>query len=339
MAEGHNWPVYGHDWAVEHLQKAMRHGRVRHAYLITGPESVGKRTLAHAFVMALNCAQEDFTARPCGQCRSCKRVFSGNHPDLIYAENDPQTGTLKIDAIRAATRLLALKPFDSRYRIALFEDFDRAQARAQDALLKTLEEAPPHALLILLAPSTDKILPTILSRCQHIALRPVASEVISAVLAWHGADETRAAQLARLSAGRIGWALSALHDESIYQNHETALDMLVEVIGSDRARRFKVAEGLAKDAGKDRHSLRMLLDLWMTYWRDMLLLTLDSPVKPSNSHRRAEMERLMVGMSPADARQALAATRRMVALLDTNANLRLGLEVMFLDYPGLVRGR
>lgn len=335
----HNWPVYGHDWAVTHLQKAMANQRVRHAYLITGPESVGKRTLAHAFIMALNCAHEDWQARPCGQCRSCKRVYSGNHPDLIYAENDPQSGALKIDAIRAVTRLLALKPFDSRYRIGLFEHFERAQPRAQDALLKTLEEAPPHAILVVLAPSTDKILPTIISRCQHIPLRPVSAEAIRDALQLHGADEARATQLARLSAGRIGWAFAALQDEMVYQQREQALDILAEIVFSDRAKRFKIAEGLAKDAARDRHSLRMLLDLWMSYWRDVLLLALDSPVKPANSHRRQEMERILVVTVPFAARRAIAATGKMLALLDTNANLRLGLEVMLLDYPGLTRGR
>ena len=156
----HDWPVYGHDWAVAQLGKSMDFGRVRHAYLITGAESIGKSTLAHLFAMALNCTHPDEAARPCGECRSCHLIFSGNHPDILYAEQDPSTGALKIDAIRAVMRSLAMKPFEARYRIAIFDHFDAAQPRAQDALLKTLEEPPPSAILILTATREEALLST-----------------------------------------------------------------------------------------------------------------------------------------------------------------------------------
>ena len=107
-----HWSVYGHEWAVEFLQKAMTHGRTRHAYLITGTPNIGKNTLTHAFAMALNCTHAE--SRPCGACRSCKLTFSGNNPDMLYAENDPVSLQLKIDAIRAVTRLIALKPYEAR---------------------------------------------------------------------------------------------------------------------------------------------------------------------------------------------------------------------------------
>jgi len=207
-----------HDWAVEHLRRGLRHGRVRHAYLITGPEAIGKEALARAFMMALNCTHADSDWRPCGECRSCRLIGSGNHPDVIYAEHDANTGVyaehdantgaLKIEEVRTVCQKLALKPFESNYRIALFRDFDKARGPAQDALLKTLEEPPPQALLILLAPSVESLLPTIVSRSQVINLRPVALETVYGTLIQHKAVSSDQAELlAGLSSGRLGWAL------------------------------------------------------------------------------------------------------------------------------------
>jgi len=334
----HNWPLHGHDWAVEFLRKGMAHGRNRHAYLITGTRSIGKNQLAHAFAMALNCTHEDELARPCQQCRSCRLIYSGNHPDMLYAEHDEKTGALKIDAIREVMRLLALKPFASRYRVAIFNDFDQAQPRAQDALLKTLEEPSPHAVLILMAQATETLMPTITSRCQIIPLRPVSQATVQSFLMRHGADDERAALLARLSSGRIGWALNALHDDTVMQEREDMLNMLRDVLQGNRAQRFAIADELDKIGRKDKMAIRYLLETWQTYWRDLLLLTQQSPIKPCNSDRHMEMQQLAIHMQPAGVLKALQATRHMLqATLKTNAHLRMAFEVLFLDYPGLQR--
>src|SRR5829696_3324812 len=119
MSSG-NWQVYGHDWAIEHLRKGIAHWRIRHAYLIVGAESFGKETLARAFASTLNCTNSD--VQPCGECSSCKRIASGNHPDIVYSERESETSPLKIEEIRSVTQRLALKPFEARYRIAIFRD-------------------------------------------------------------------------------------------------------------------------------------------------------------------------------------------------------------------------
>jgi DNA polymerase-3 subunit delta' len=328
----HNWPVYGHDWAVDYLRKGMAHGRVRHAYLITGMPSIGKSALAHAFALALNCAHADEAARPCLECRSCKLLLSGNHPDIVYSETDPNTGVLKIEQIRTVTQRIALKPYEARHRIAIFHDFDRAQPRAQDALLKTLEEPPPHAILLLIAPSVEALLPTIISRCQVINLRPVPVETVRQVLVErYGADDEKATFLARLSGGRLGWAIETLANPAMLEQREQALDLLESCLRENRAGRFAIAD----DLGKDKLALTPLLELWQTYWRDVLLLAEDSPVKPSNTDRAVAIEQLMVDVTPEKALTALHATQTLIDQLKYNINTRLALEVMFLDYPGL----
>lgn len=330
----HNWPVFGHDWAVEQLRKSILHDRMRHAYLITGSASIGKNTLAHAFAMTLNCTEPDIEARPCMQCRPCRLIMSGSHPDMLYAERDANSGALRIDAIRAVMHGLAMKPFEARYRVAIFDHFDRAQPRAQDALLKTLEEPPPSAVLILLTQSADSLLSTITSRSQIISLRPVALPIIRDRLIEHdGADPDHAELLARLSAGRIGWAINALEDETMLEQREAALNQLEDCIAHDRARRFAMAQAL----GKDKLALGPVLELWQTYWRDLLLLTENSHVPPANSDRLVQLQQLAIRLSPAEVLAALQATRTLLDSLRYNINLRLALEVMFLDYPGLKR--
>jgi DNA polymerase-3 subunit delta' len=328
----HHWPIYGHDWAVEHLRKSIANARIRHAYLIVGSESIGKETLARALAMTLNCTHEDENARPCGQCSSCKRIASGNHPDIIYSELDAGTGALKIEEVRSVTSKIALKPYEARYRIAILRDFDHARPQAQDALLKTLEEPPPQALLILLAPSTESLLPTITSRSQVIHLRPLPTEVIHDVLVNEKqVPDDQAELLARLSGGRMGWVMNALAEPAMLDQRTEALNLLENLIPMNRAKRFEVAESLSKD----KLALYPLLELWQSYWRDILLMCQGAGANPANIDRLDSLRQIANQTTADEALTAIQATRTLLSNLSTNLNLRLAIEVMFLDYPGL----
>lgn len=328
-----HWDVYGHDWAVDYLRAGLRHGRTRQAYLITGTPSIGKTRFAHAFAGALNCTHEDVEARPCGECRSCKLMASGNHPDVLYSELDATTGALKIEVLRDLMRRLSLKPYDAKHRIAIVSNFEKARGQAQDAILKTLEEPPPYAILMLLSNSTENTLATIQSRCQVVYLRPVAADVVETTLTERfGSIDEKASLLARLCGGRIGWAISAAHDDAVLQQRAQALDMLENLLRQTRRERFSLAEGLSKD--KDKSPLKALLDLWQTYWRDLLLMSLGNPIKPVNIDRIETLERFSRHISPEATEKALKATQRAINLIEnTNVNVRLLLEVLMLDYP------
>lgn len=329
-----HWGVFGHDWAIDFLSKTLRHARTRHAYLLTGSAGIGKSTLAHRFAQALNCTAPESDACPCGACRSCRLMVSGNHPDILQVQADERSGAIRIDAVRDLLRQIALKPYDSRYRVAVLPDFEQVQPRVQDALLKTLEEPPPHAVLIVLARTPDSVLPTIKSRCQHIPLRPAPLETVQAVLMARGASEADATLLARLSSGRVGWALEAFANPEVLSERENLLGMLLQAIEGNRAQRFEVAETFAEVATKDRDAGRYGLEMWQTFWRDVLLTTQQSSVKPCNSDHLPTIQKLAARISPQDAKRALLATRKMLyQTLNTNANLRLALEAMMLDYP------
>lgn len=332
-----DWGVIGHTWAVELLKRSLAGGRVRHAYLFTGPAGVGKRTLALAFARALNCTDVD---RPCGHCRACTLIGNGDgdkrphHPDVRLVEpvesgERIQRFEIRIDQVRDLQHDLALTPVEGRYRVAILRRFEAANPNAANALLKTLEEPPAHVVLVLTAVQADVLLPTIVSRCQVLNLRPLPLVAVRAALLARGVPADRADYLAHLSGGRLGWALQAVHDGELLARRSQYLDDLRRLLGASRTARFDYAEGLARDMG----ALREALETWLSWWRDLLLVTTDTPAPLSNTDRAEELHALAARLTPAQARRAVAALRDAAWHLDRNANPRLLAEVLLLDLP------
>jgi DNA polymerase-3 subunit delta' len=321
----YHWPVIGHEWAVEHLDRAIQHNRMRHAYLITGPAQIGKTTLARAFAAALNCTGAN---PPCGQCRACTLIAKDAHPDVIIVESEG--GTLKIDQIRGLQQMLALRPYEARYRVALLRRFHEARPTAQDALLKTLEEPSPNTVLILTANTADSLLPTIISRCQPLHLRPLPIDTVRAALeqVWNAPPDT-ARTLARISGGRIGWAIRALQNPDELDQRSVMLDLLGAILRGNRRERFALVESLSMD----KSALQTLLDVWQGYWRDTLLIASGSRAPVTNDDHADEIAQIAQQIGTDAAQKALESTRRTIGYLDKNTNTRLALEVLVLDYP------
>jgi DNA polymerase-3 subunit delta' len=328
-AAAEHWPVIGHEWAVAHLSRALAHGRMRHAYLITGPDQVGKTTLARAFAAALNCTGE---IAPCGQCRACTLIAKDAHPDVTLITAESGGNTLKIDQVRALQQTLALRPFEARYRVAILRNFHQANPAAANALLKTLEEPAPGVVLLLTATSADLLLPTIVSRCQSLHLRPLSWQTVYQALVqrWGAAPEL-AQTLARLSGGRIGWAIRALADPSLLALRQEALATLTALLQSSRRERFALVERLPQD----KQTLTEILGIWQSFWRDVVLAATRSQAPITNYDCAGQITALALGAGAEGAERALLATNRTLDYLSRNANTRLALEVLTLDYPGL----
>lgn len=317
--------LIGHDWAITLLQRAIETRHFAHAYLISGIEHIGKTTLARWVAQSLNCAGQPV---PCGQCRSCKLILAAKHPDVHLIA--PEGNTLKIDQVRALQHDLALSPVEGRHRVAIIEGMEKATAEASNALLKTLEEPPPSVVLILIAPEPEALLPTIVSRCQPIALRPLSVEAVRQALIerWH-VEDSRADKLAHLSGGKLGWAVIAAQDESVLARREQLLDDLLRLIEQGRVERFAYAEEMASDSQAARETLR----LWQTWWRDVMLVAGGSQALVSNLDRIEPLRDQAQRFGIEQAASAASAMTRTVWQIEHNANARLALEALMLDLP------
>ena len=322
------WDVVGHEWAVGFLQRAVDSGSVSHAYLFTGPPGVGKTTLAQALAAALLCQGEG--EPPCGMCRACRLVASTNHPDLHIVASEQIGARLKIEQVRDLRRQLALTPVEARWRVAILRRFEEATTSAANALLKTLEEPPPYVVLIVLASDADRLLPTIVSRCQQVHLRPLPVAVVQQALVerWN-TEPDQAELLAHLSGGRLGWAVRTLNDRTALQRRTQRLDDLDRLLTAPTTERFRYAERLARDLSATQETL----DLWIGWWRDVLLLAAEADAPLTNVDRQSALRdhahRFGVERSTAVIEALRSATDR----LRHNANARLTLEVLMLDFP------
>jgi DNA polymerase-3 subunit delta' len=322
------WPVVGHEWAVALLRRSLVEDRVGHAYLITGSPQIGKTTLARTFAQALNCAHPEADERPCGTCRSCRLVNGGNHPDVQLIE--PEGAYLKIDQVRALQRQVALSPVEGRWKVYILREMERATAEAANALLKTLEEPPSHAVLILTASEAEALLPTIVSRCQPILLRPLSRQAVGQALVdrWQVPQE-QASLLASLSGGRLGWAVEASRKSPLLERRLQRLDELRGLMGQGRAERLFYAARISRDSS----ALREAMALWLTWWRDLLLVAHGSTAALTHQDRKADLLQLAEKLRPEQARQAVEAIRAAIRGLDSNANPRLTAEVLMLNLP------
>ncbi|MBC8248738.1 MAG: DNA polymerase III subunit delta' [Anaerolineales bacterium] len=319
------WQVVGHKWAVDLLKRALAGERVAHAYLLTGPPQIGKRSLALNFAQALNCLDEE---KPCGHCLACNKIAHGHHPDVQVIEGEG--GTLKIDQMRTLRHEAALSPLEGRWKVYIIRQMEQATAEAANCLLKTLEEPPAHVILMLTASEAEALLPTIVSRCQVLNLRPLATETVQRVLQdrW-GVDVERARLLARLSGGRLGWAAAASQNDALLEQRERHLNEMIELMGQGRVERLEYAQQLSGNP----EAAPGLLHLWLSWWRDLLLAASGSSVGITNVDREDTLSTQAQRYSLDQVRDFVEALRAAAWRLERNANTRLTLEVLMLSLP------
>ncbi|MCQ3938174.1 MAG: DNA polymerase III subunit delta' [Chloroflexi bacterium] len=330
-----NWNILGHEWAVDMLRRHVARGETRHAYLFCGPPGLGRRTLALRLAQALNCERPLAAGEPCRLCRSCKQIETMQHPDLsvIQAVDEnggaKEGGTLRVDQVREVQRTLNLKPYQSPYRTALFLRFQEANDNAANALLKTLEEAPAHAVLLLTADNPEQLLPTIVSRCEILRLRPLPIEAVSADLIQRGVEEDRARLLAHISGGRPGFARRLAEDLTLLEKREERLNDLQTLLPAPRVEKFSYAEKLAKD----RDTMRRTILVWLSYWRDVLLRVAGAETPLVNIDRNMEIEFLAGRLDLSSARKVVSDHESALEKMERNVNSRLLAEVLLLDLP------
>ena len=336
----------GHDKAVKTLTRAIDSDRIAHAYLIAGPPQIGKMTLAMDIARAVNCVADEqpnmfgeTEPKPCNTCGPCDRITRGLHTDVrvvsLGQDSRGRTQTLiSIDQVREVQREASLRPSEGKYRVFIFDRAEYLSQGAATALLKILEEPPDQVIFILAATDSDRLLPTISSRCQTYRLRPIRQSVIAEHLkSQYEAEEEAAEEIARLSEGRIGWAIITVADPSVLEAIEEKITTVESVVRAGLEMRFEYAEKLARAFGRDRDAVRDELVIWLEWWRDMMIVKAGLPRYVKHLARLDTFQAGAAKVTVEEVTKAVSAVEETSRWLDRNANARLALDNMMLAMP------
>ena len=258
--------MVGQDNLKDYLQNTVRENRPPQALILEGEKGAGKRTLARLFAMALLCEGEG--EKPCLRCRSCVLAGADNHPDMITVSHE-KPNVIGVDEVREQIiGDVQIKPFYNRRKIYIVPDAQKMNVNSQNALLKTIEEPPDYAVIILLTENKEALLPTILSRCTSFSLNPLSDRVVSSYLVSHfDIDPDRASVSASLSRGSIGRALEMARSEDFKRIYDQTLDFLKRAESSE----FSFIFSCAKDMASRKEELETVMDLILLWYRDMLI--------------------------------------------------------------------
>jgi len=324
------WQVIGQDKIVSLLDYSLKNDTVAHAYLVTGPRHMGKGTLAINLAQALNCSESEV---PCGQCRSCRRILEGKHADVTTVGLDSRT-EIGIDDIRELQRLASLPPYEGKCKVFIIGDAEYLSTEAANSLLKILEEPPPRVVWLLLAAEEQRLLPTIVSRCQRLELRPVPPElVLEALVNLHNVDVDRAKLLVQLCRGRPGWALSALKNEDMLELRSQRIDRLVSLLGSGVEDRFTCAQELASQFSQNRRAGAEITETWLDWWRDLMLVKGGCQASIINMDYEKMLREQARRLSLDEIREFLSNICLLQEDVSRNVNPRLAWEWLMLTLP------
>ncbi|MCI6888281.1 MAG: DNA polymerase III subunit delta' [Lachnospiraceae bacterium] len=318
--------IVGHEQIKEHFQNAIENHKVSHAYILTGEAGMGRKSLANAFALALLC--EKGGKEPCMQCHACKQVLSDNHPDLIHVTHE-KPNSIGVDDIREQINdTIMVRPYSSYYKIYIVDEAEKMTQQAQNALLKTIEEPPSYAIILLLTTNQEAFLPTILSRCVQMKLKPLRDFVVKSYLveALH-VPEADADIYAAFARGNLGKAISLVSSENFKLMRQEILHMLKHIKQMDISELLDYIRKLKED----NLDIFECLDFMQMWYRDVLLykVTKDMNLLIFKDEYRTVNE---ISMNSAydGLEKILEAIDKAKVRLDANVNMELAMELMLL---------
>lgn len=331
MAETSWSDVVGQRQLTDNLRNALKFNKISHAYLIQGERLSGKMMIAELFARALQCESETGD-KPCNQCRACRQAMNRNHPDILYVEHE-KPNVISVDNIRQQINGdIAIKPYSGAHKVYIVDEAEKMNVQAQNALLKTLEEPPEYAVILLLATRAEAMLQTILSRCVVLNTRPVHEELIQDFLMRRvQVPDYRAAICASFARGNVGRAVELASNEQFDHMKSSVIGMMKRI--SDMEMNRIAAE--TKRVVEEKFDVDDYLDLCFIWFRDVLLY---KACGVYGEQRHIIFKEDMTELAEAARRYSFEGIERIMHSIDrargrlkANVNFELTMELMFLD--------
>jgi DNA polymerase-3 subunit delta' len=329
--------IAGQEHAVAALLRAVASGRLAHACLFDGPESVGKRSAALGLALALCCTERP--GQGCGTCDVCRRIESGRHPDVLAFA--PATTQYLVEQARDIVAMAATRPHEAPARVLILDSADCLNPSSANCLLKTLEEPFPGNHLVLVTSAPDRLLPTIRSRTQRVRFVALSPAALMRIAAARGASPAQAETAAVLAGGQVGRLLQALESE--------AESSLWTIVGNLRQAAAAKGMGVIFDAAavfsdkESRQELPEALALLARLYRDALVSAAGAGELALLRDRGSELATLAGrARKDYDLRTLRGALREVVlagSALSSNVNPVTALEKMLMDLRTLETGR
>ena len=318
--------VVGHKDILKYISSAVENNRVSHAYILNGERGSGKRMLANLFATTLLC--ESGNSEPCGKCHSCRQAESGNHPDIIRVTHE-KPNSISVDDIRTqVNNTVDIKPYQGPYKVYIIPQADLMTPQAQNAILKTIEEPPAYAVLVLITTNPEVFLPTILSRCIQLKLRPLKDSVVSDYLTEKmGVSDGQADIYAAFARGNLGKAIHLASSEEFALLYREVLTLLKNIKDMD----IPMLLDYIRKLQEDNLDLYECLDFMQLWYRDILMFKV---TKDMNSlifkDEYSAVSSCCQKSSYEGLEEILSAIEKAKVRLNANVNTDLALELMLL---------
>lgn len=318
--------IVGHEDIIRHFKSSIEMGKISQSYIINGETGSGKKTLTRALVKTLQC--EEGGTEPCNKCKSCIQCESGNQPDIIWLTHD-KPNVISVEEVREQiNKDIDIRPYSSRYKIYVVDDSHLMNTQAQNALLKTIEEPPAYAIIILLTNNISKLLPTILSRCIVLNVKPVRErDVLDYLVNELKLDKKKADFCMDFAQGNLGKAIRLATSEEYGEIKEDVVSLLRRI---DELSAEDIVYSL-KNMNHYKLKISDYIDMMMMWYRDILMLKVtNNPGRLMFKEYYSDIKKQSVHISYEGIENVLKAMDKAKIRLEANVNFDIVLELMLL---------
>lgn len=319
--------IIGQEQIKEHLKNALAMRKVSHAYIINGEKASGKEFIANIFAMALQCEKEE--AEPCQECHSCRQALSGNQPDIIRVTHE-KPNAISVDDIRSQINQdVAIKPYSSPYKIYIMNEAEKMTVQAQNAILKTLEEPPEYAVILLLTTNLNALLPTILSRCVVLNMKPVSDALVKRYLMEEmQVPDYKAEVCVAFARGNVGKARALASSEDFENVKSEALSLLKYIQDMEL---YEIVAAIKKIT-EYKLDVNDYLDIMAIWYRDVLLFKATNDANHLVFREEIQAIRKVAGRSSYEGIESvIGALEKAKNRLNANVNFDLTMELLLME--------